>query len=339
MSEITRKEFLRITAVAGVSVALGGSLTSALVKGAGLHRIRETRTRIGTIVTITVVHPDAAAARHMVTEAFDEMERLEDILSRHRAETPLARLNREGQIFDAPVELQQVVRASLDYSATTGGAFDITVAPLVNLYRSRFAAAGRPPAESEVEQARELVGHQRVLVDGSSIRFATRGMAITLDGIAKGYVVDRTVEQLKAQGAERVLVAASGDMSSVNQGWPDDGWEIGVQNPRDQAGLIGLLRIHGQSLATSGDYQEYFTPDKRFHHIIDPRSGTSPERTSAVTVVAPKAMDADALATGVFVLGPADGLVLLDRLTEVEGMIVDKELRVVRSNGMNRYSA
>ena len=126
---LSRRQALRITAVTGVSLTLGGGLVAGLLRRAGLHRVSETRTRMGTLVTVTVVHPEVAAARAMVADAFNEMARLEDILSRHRQGTPVARLNAEGAVRDAPPELIEVMRRATEYSTLTGGAFDVTVAP------------------------------------------------------------------------------------------------------------------------------------------------------------------------------------------------------------------
>ncbi len=336
--KMTRQKFLRITGVAGVSLALGGGLVKELLRKAALHRIRETRIQMGTPVTVSVVHPEAAAARRMVAAVFAEMERLEGMLSRYRRETFISRLNRDGIVRGVPTEVVHVVRSALEYSALTGGAFDVTVAPLLDLYRSSFDRTGAPPPESELDKALSLVGYRHVLVDDGAISFGKRGMSVTLDGIAKGYIVDRAVQVLEELGAERVLVDAGGDMGTVGERSPGEGWRLAIQHPRNQKSYLGTLQLHGESVATSGDYLQYFTEDKRLHHILDPRTGRSPDHTSAVTVVTPTAMEADALSTAVFVLGPRDGLRLLDHLQNVEGVIVTKGQEVLRSRKMSRYS-
>ncbi len=336
--KVTRQQFLRITGVAGVSLALGGGLIKELLRKAALHRIRETRIQMGTPVTVSVVHPEAVAARRMVTAVFAEMERLEGMLSRHRQETFISRLNRNGIVRGAPTEVVHVVQSALEYSALTGGAFDVTVAPLLDLYRKSFDQTGAQPSESELDKALSLVGYRHVLVDDGAIAFGKRGMPVTLDGIAKGYIVDRAVRVLEDLGAERVLVDAGGDMGTVGERSPGEGWRVAIQHPRIEKSYLGILRLHGESVATSGDYLQYFTEDKRLHHILDPRTGRSPDYTSAVTVVTPTAMEADALSTAVFVLDPQDGLRMLNQLDGVEGVIVTKGQEVLRSREMNRYS-
>ena len=290
-----------------------------------------TRTKLGTRVNVTVVHPDADEARRMVESAFDEFERLENVFSRYRAGTAVSRLNQTGVVADAPAELVQVMTRALEYSRMTGGAFDPTVAPVLNLYVSRFAQTDVPPSDDEVAAALALVGWQDVRVDGSTIAFARPGMAVTLDAIAKGFIVDRAVARLMSEGAERVLVAASGDMSAG--GAEDDPWHIGIQDPHDGQRTLGTLELRGHALASSGDYMQYFTPDRRLNHIIDPRTGRSPELSSGTTVRAGTAMDADAISTSVFVLGPVEGIALLDRLDGAEGMLVTKTGEQVASKG------
>ncbi len=196
----------------------------------------------------------------------------------------------------------------------------------------------RPPRE-EVLRALALVGFRHVRVSDSEIAFEKAGMAVTLDGIAKGYIVDRAVEVLRKLGATRVLVNAGGDMASAGESLGGDAWRIGLQDPRVPDGSLGVLRLRGESVATSGDYMQYLTADMSLHHILDPRTGSSPAHTSGVSVVAPSAMAADALSTATLVLGPREGMELLNRLDGIEGMIVTKDQTVLRSRGLGRYTA
>lgn len=360
-SGISRRQALRITAVAGVSLALGGGLTRALLERTRLHRIRRGRIQMGTEVTITVVHPDAAEAQRLVDVTFDEIERLEAILSRYRPETPVSRLGREGILHAPPPELAEVLGRARDLSERTGGAFDVTVAPLLDLYRGgtpegggRAARGGRGgrgggvasavdgalPSREEIEAALALVDYRSLRVEEGVVSLERPGMSITLDGIAKGYVVDRAVATLRSGGAEQVLVEAGGDLATAagDPGAPTaggtrsvapsggraPGWEVDVQDPHDPSGSLGVLRLLGEGVASSGDYMHAFTRDRMHHHILDPRTGRSPRHTSGVTVVAPSAMDADALSTAAFVLGPEEGLALLEGAEGVEGLIVGK---------------
>jgi len=282
---------------------------------------------------VTVVHPDASAAGAMVDEAFTEMARLEAILSRHRPDTPLSQLNASGRIDRAPSELLHVMTQALDYARMSGGAFDPTVAPLLKLYASRAERGEGLPDAATVANALPLVGYEGVHIKGAGLAFDRPGMSVTLDGIAKGYVVDRAVATLVAAGADRVLVDAGGDMASGGQGSIDEPWTVAVQDPRDERGAVGLVRLAGECIATSGDYLQWFTEDRSAHHIIDPRTGRSPTHTAAVSVVAESAMAADALSTAVMVLGLDAGVSLLQSLDGVEGLLVTKGGEVVRTKG------
>lgn len=318
----SRREALRLTAVAGVGLALGAGTITDLVRRARLHRVSVTRTQLGTAVNVTVVHPDADLAHQMVEGAFAEFERIESIFSRYRAGTAVSRLNRDGVVADAPPELVEVMARALAYARATDGAFDVTVAPVLNLYVSRFAQSDVPPSDAEVAAALALVGWRGVRIDGATIALERPGMAVTMDGIAKGYVVDHAVARLMSDGAERVIVEAGGDMGAA--GAEKDPWNVAIQDPHDLAGSLGVLELRGEALASSGDYMQYFTPDRRLHHIIDPRTGRSPEHSSGTTVRHTTAMDADATSTSVFVLGPVDGIAFLDRTEGAEGMLVTK---------------
>jgi thiamine biosynthesis lipoprotein len=327
----SRREVIRLTAVVGVGLALGAGTAFDLLRSSRLHRVSVTRTQLGTKVNITVVHPDQAGAHEMVEGAFAEFERLDDVFCRYRAETAVARLNRDGVLHDAPPEMVEVMSRAFDISRMTGGAFDPTIAPVLNLYVSHFAKTDVPPPDAEIEAAHALVGWQNVRMDGSTIAFARPGMAVTLDAIAKGFIVDQGVARLSAAGAEKVLVAASGDMGAA--GAQDDPWKIAIENPRDPGASLGTIRLHGEAIGSSGDYMQYFTPDMRYNHIIDPRTGRSPEHSAGTTVRASNCMDADAISTSTFVLGPVDGIAFLDQLDGVEGMLVTKTGEQLASKG------
>ena len=331
---VTRRRMLRITALAGISAGLVGALTLDLLRALRMHRIRSTRAQLGTWVTLTVVHPDPEAARRLVSRGFAEIERLEGILSRHRPDTPLSRLNRDGVLRRPPGELVQVLGHGLEVAARSGGAFDPSAAPLVDLYRRSFQATGSPPPESEVALALARVGFARVRLEEGRISLGESGMSLTLDGIAKGFVVDRVVALLRDGGMEHVLVDAGGDLVAAGEGPEGLPWEIGIRHPRDPRGRLALLRTQGGGVATSGDYVHSYTEDHRFHAIVDPRTGNPSTSAASVTVRAPTAMEADALATTAMVLAPPDALRLLGE-AGADGIVVTKEGGEFRTPGFD----
>ena len=336
--KVSRRQVLRITAVAGISLAMGTGLVRSLLSRAGLHRVSETRTQMGTLVIITIVAPEFKVAREMVQNAFAKIERLEGILSRHRRDTPLDRLNTKGFLEAPPPALVEVMGRALTYSLMTDGAFDVTVAPLLELYASHFEVSNRPPTDREIERILESVDYRKVRVDSDAIALEGPEMKVTLDGIAKGYIVDQTVKTLVDNGAERVLINAGGDMASGGCGSLEHPWTVGVRDPSEPEGLLASVRLGGECIATSGDYMQAFTQDRRFNHIIDPRTGYSPEQTSAVTVITTSAMGADALSTGVMVLAPAEGFQLMKNMDDTEGVIITKEGELVTTPGLGHLA-
>ena len=334
---MTRRQALRITAVTGISLALGGGMVAALLREAGLHRVGSTRIRMGTPVTMTLVHPDPKLAAELVERAFHEMDRLEEILSRHRPHTPLSVLNREGTLRTPPGELTLVLDRALHYAARSNGAFDPTVLPLLEFHRGRTGPVDSQGFREALAGVLALVDHRGVSREDHRISLEP-GMGLTLDGIATGFVVDRVVELLGVGGVERVLVDAGGDMASTHRdGVASPPWEVALQHPRDRGATLGTLHLKGNAVATSGDYVQFLSADHGVHHILDPRTGLSPEETSGVSVVAPNAMDADALSTAAFVLGPEAGASFLAATPGVEGLLVTREGRMVTTPGFSSH--
>ncbi|MGB1656821.1 MAG: FAD:protein FMN transferase [Longimicrobiales bacterium] len=321
---ISRRDALRITAGVGIGAAFGIGIGAEVLKRAGLHRASETRIRMGTSVTLTVVHEERDEAGAMIGQTFAEMERLEAILSRYRPDSAVGRLNESGSLEAAPPELIEVLALSLDVSRRSHGAFDVTVGPLVDFYQEWFDVEHGPPEAVDVDRVLGFVGYRGISIDGETIRFAHDRMAISLDGVAKGYIVDRAVACLTGEGADRVLVDAGGDMTSGGDGLSHEPWTIGIQHPRLADELVGRVQLNGGSIATSGDYVRHFTPDHRHYDILDPRTGRSPGTLSSATVLAPTAAEADALSTAVLVLPPREGLALIDEYEGAECLLISK---------------
>ena len=349
-----RRRMLRITAVAGIGSAAGVPIVGRLLEDAALRRVSTTRVRMGTLVTLVAVHRDAAEARRLIDHGFDTMERLETLLSRYRPESAVGRLNASGSLPQAPAELLEVLSVARDLARRSDGAFDPTVLPLLETYQRSFDATDGPPDRASIQAALTLVDHRRLHVDGTAVRLEQPGMALTLDGIAKGYVVDRTVAALVERGAGRVLVDAGGDVATGGSEAGPDPWRVAVEEgrasgqatdvtepidvtePTEVTELADVVELAGGAVATSGDAVHAFSADRRHHHILDPRTGASPATTRSVSVTAPSAMLADALSTTLMVLGPEDGLLLLGAIAGAEGMIVTKDGTRLRSGGFGR---
>jgi thiamine biosynthesis lipoprotein len=282
---------------------------------------------MGTLVSITVLASDRAEA---VEKAFAEIDRLERMMSTYVEESEISRLNRDGSLA-AGAEMQEVVERALHFHRISGGAFDITVKPVLDLHEASFDRDGNPPGEAELEAVSDRVDSAGIRIDDGTIALA-QGAEITLDAIAKGYIVDRAVEILRGSGVEHALVNAGGDVRALGDkaGVP---WRVALQNPRDPSDYLAVIDLSDRSVATSGDYRRYFEPTLQHHHILDPRTGTSARDLISVTVTAETAMDADALSTTVFVLGPHEGLALVESLDGVEALVVTADREVLQSSG------
>jgi FAD:protein FMN transferase len=191
------------------------------------------------------------------------------------------------------------------------------------------------PADDEIRRALANVGYERVHVDSerSTVELPS-GTLLGLGGIAKGYGVDRAIEVLRKHGIEHAIVKAGGDMKLLgrDRGRP---WEIAIKHPRDRERALAVLEVSNVCIATSGDYERFFEYEgRRYHHILDPRTGRPSEGCIAATVLASNAEYADALATALCVLGPTEGLALIERLPRVEAIVVGLDGAVAASSGL-----
>ncbi len=323
-----------------------GPITTESVRiDSNTHKISQVRPAMGSFVTISALHQSEMLAEAAVGEAFEEMDRVISVLNRFDGNSALAYLNDTGRIDSAPPELIQVVGGGLDYHRLTGGAFDITVKPIIDLFRDPQTYESRiPPSNAELSEARELVGSEYVGVDDRNVSLSRNGMGLTLDGIAKGYIVDAMADALLGHGATRFLINAGGDIRAAGDRGDKLPWTIAVRDPEDkvpswdneswQRSIVpDLIQITAGGVATSGSYEVYFDRDRLAHHIVKGQTGRSPTHAMSVTVAAATTMEADALATAVFVLGPNEGKRLIDELDGCECLIIDRQGKQARSSG------
>jgi thiamine biosynthesis lipoprotein len=260
-----------------------------------------------------------------VNATFAAMERLIALFDHRQVTTPLSVLNRTGGIDGAPQPFVEIMRRAVAFGAETGGAFDVTVKPLLDALR-----AGAP-----VDAAlRACVDYRQIEIEGARVRLAIPGAAVTLDGIAKGRIIDEGAATLRALGFDQLLVEAGGDLRTLGARSDATPWRVGIANPRRPDGpVLATLAVRGQAAATSGDYMNAFSPDFALHHILDPHTGQSPLDLASATVIAPTALDADALATALMVLGSRAGLALAERLANTEAVLVTKDLAILTTAG------
>ncbi len=323
---ISRRGFLKIVAACGISIGLGASLSRQWLEMEAGSTIQETRSLMGTIINLTIIADDFYSGQTALQATFAEMERLIKILDHRRQTSALGQLNKQGFMLEAPAELVEVLSRALEIGELTEGSFDVTIKPVLDAYST---------GKIVTHELRRLVDFRQIAITGKRVRLGQMGMAVTLDGLAKGRVVDGGVSMLRIMGFENILVEAGGDL--VAQGSRFDGkpWKIGILSPREdrQPGTISAVPVKDLAVATSGDYLNSFTADFSLHHILDPRTLNSPAELASATVIAPTAMDADALSTALMVLGSAKGLALVNRLSKVEALLVSKAMNIYRSTG------
>jgi thiamine biosynthesis lipoprotein len=292
---------------------------------------------MGTMVEVTVMEGDGARFDDAVKAAYQEIKRLEALFSSYKPFSDVSKISMNAGRGAVVVseEVAAVTAAALRVAELTGGAFDPTVGALAEIWGFSGEVKEVPKAE-EVARLLPLVDYKNVTVDlkASTIELERAGMAFNLGGIAKGYIIGSAVEVLKANGVERAIIKAGGDMFAFNATGSSAPFVIGIQDPRNPDALIGEAHFNNGAVATSGDYERFFIKDsKRYHHILDPSTGYPAMGTRGVTIVAADPTRADALSTSVFVMGPERGMALIERLDGVEGLIVDSDGEITRSSG------
>ncbi len=289
---------------------------------------QETRFLMNTFVQIKIYGEPEEKAKNAAELAFQEIEILDRILNCHNPKSRVSELNRKKTAKSYKI-LDEILKESIEYSKLTDGAFDITIYPLMQLWN--FENNNVPPDKSKIKRILRSVNYRFVKVHKNKI-YLIGNSQIDLGGIAKGYVVDSAIDVLKACNIKNALINAGGDIRVIG----NKTWKIGVQHPRKEKGnVMAVLEIKDKAIVTSGDYEKYFEyQGKRYHHILDPKTGYPSEKCIGVTIIANDTTFADALATGVFVLGPEKGMELIEKLNDVECIIVDSDDKVHLSSGL-----
>lgn len=279
---------------------------------------REKRVMMGTFVE--VISPQKEAAKIV----FDEISRIEGLLSKYNPESEVSKLNKFGTIKASP-ETFYIIKKSKEFYSLSDGAFDITVAPLMDIWgftnKQYFS-----PSEEKIKEALKLVGSDKIILHDSSfvVQFKISGMKIDLGAIAKGYAVDCAVKKVREHGIKSCLINAGGQIYCLGDRFGKP-WKVAIKNPRAD-GLVDYLKLEDKAISTSGDYEQYFIKKgKRYAHIINPKTGY-PAKSSivSVTVMARDGLTADALSTSIFVLGKEKGELMARKLDKLEVRIIER---------------
>ncbi|HPU01434.1 MAG: FAD:protein FMN transferase [Firmicutes bacterium] len=325
---------LLLMAAAAVAVALAAARGGSAEKLFSYQRLL-----MDTDVSVQFYSGSSQEAEAAKEELFQEMRRLEQLLSYTESSSEVGKINRAAGKEPVQVgpEAMEAIAKAIYFAGLSEGAFDPSVAPLLDLWGFR-GETYRVPSSGEIEAAAALVDYRLVEIDrtAGTIFLPQPGMALDLGGIAKGYIIDRGLELLARRGMGHALINAGGDIGVLGPKPDGSPWRIGVKHPRREGELIAVIPCSQKgAVVTSGDYERFFEKDgERYHHILDPQSGYPARTLISVTVVAPTAVEADALSTAIFVLGPQRGLELVESLPGIEAILVTPQLDLFISSGL-----
>jgi thiamine biosynthesis lipoprotein len=301
---------------------------------------------MNTIAKIIAVAPDEKTARLSIDSAFEKIYRLEKLMNRYDPNSQLSQVNRlaakepvkvDGELFD-------ILRQSVYYSRLSDGAFDITVGPLVDLWR-KCAKANSMPTDKQLVRVKKIIGCDKLILDSNdlSVRFTIQGVSLDLGAIAKGFAADLAITQMKKAGAIGGLIDLGGQIGCFGTTEKKGNWIIGVRNPAksEDNKVIARLALSDAAVSTSGDYERFYKiGDKHFSHIFNPATEKSADQLSSVTIIASNGAQADALSTAVSVMGAQKGLKLIEEIPDTEAVIIKSgSNELIKTSGAGQYLA
>lgn len=299
--------------------------------------LKQTQFMMGTTITISLFDHQN---EETLTKAFARIAELENTLSINKDNTLLDEVNSAAGTQPTAVnqDMFEVIQKGLYYSALTEGSFDITVGPLVSLWRIGFPEA-RVPSQVEIDTALPLISYENVLLDvpNQTVYLKNPGMKIDLGGIAKGYAADEVVKILKAAGVEHAIVDLGGNVYTLGSKVDGSPWKVGVQDPFNPRGaIIGYIPLQNKSAVTSGIYERFLEVDgKKYHHLLNPETGYPfDNEIVGVTIISDTSMDGDALSTSVFSKGIQAGLDFVNTLDGIDAIFISRDHQVFITDGI-----
>ena len=294
---------------------------------ASLREVREVHYQMGTFLEIKLWHSENGTARRLIREAVGEVHRLEEILSNFDPESDLSHFNElagTGKSYLQP-DLYRLLKTALEFSARTDGYFDITVGPLVELWKKSLAA-GILPRPDVLARTFRTVGYNKLKLSDNGQAELPAGMQVDVNGIAKGYAVDRVADLFRAAGVSAALINFGGSSIYALGGPPEKaGWEIGIQGTDGR--LRGVIVINGMALSTSGSMGHFwFHGGKKYGHVIDPKKGFPVTESRMATVITPSATEAEALTKPLVILGNRS-LTMIQKLPQAEAIVIPEQGR------------
>jgi FAD:protein FMN transferase len=293
---------------------------------------------MGSELKVQALTSDPAAAASAFAAIFAEFDRLDAQLSVWKDGSDVLRVNAAAGIEPVAVgdDLIEVLRTARQVSEWTGGKFDVTFGALADVWKFDHDQDGTIPTRDEIDARRPLIDYTAIVVDEAAhtVFLRRKGMRMHLGGIGKGYAVDHAARILRDRGFRNFMIQSGGDLyvGGLLRGVP---WRLGIADPRQPAATFGTVDLSDGTFSTSGDYERAFIKNGvRYHHIVDPATGEPARGCRSVTIVSNSPVLADGLSTGVFILGPEKGMALVERLPDVEAVIVTDKNEVLVSSGL-----
>ena len=293
---------------------------------------------MGSAFELIIVDDDKSKAEKLLQEGRDEIKRLERLLTEFDESSFTSQLNINAGIKPVPVdaEVYELIKRCINISNLTQGAFDITVGPLKKLYNFKNEQFVYPEKHA-VKKTISLIGSQQIsFLDDSFIFLKKKGMHVSFAAVGKGYAADKVKQLWLAKGVQNAVINASGDLTVIGKKSEEKPWQIGIANPDSANEVLCYLPIENASIATSGDYEQFFMhKGKRYSHNIDPKTGRPVSGIKSVTVISPGAELCDALATAVYVMGVEVGLHFINQLPQTHCLIINDKNEVFPSRNLN----
>ncbi len=298
--------------------------------------VQKTEAIMGTDITITVTAPSIDVGEAAIDAGMAELRRLDAMMSLYKDTSEITKVNLAAGKTPVKVspEMIEVVEQAAEISRVSGGVFDVTIGPLVVLWQMRLKE-GKIPTDIEIARIKPLVNYKNVAIDrkASTIFLKKPGMIMDFGGM-KGYMADRVAELFRKRGIKNAVIAVAGDIWVLGHREDGSPWRIGVQHPREHDKTLAVLDLSDKYISTSGDYERFVIREhKRYHHIIDPRTGKPSKGVISVTLVGNKGAIIDPLSKVPFILGPEEGMKIV-RKFGAEAIIVDEQGKVFMTDGI-----
>ena len=297
-NSFNRRRFIKIIGLSGIGAVTGGVLVNMQDKP--LHKVNWQGIALGAPSKITLFHHNKKEAQKILNKSIKQISKLENLFSLYKSDSQLSILNREGFYDNPDKEMIKLFNLSMQYSTLTEGAFDITVQPLWQLYNKSFSKDKMPPKEKDINKILDLINWKSIEISENKINYSNKGMSVTLNGIAQGYITDKVTETLINYGVNNTLIQL-GEYRAIGKHPDNRKWKLLLSNPEHSAS-IGEIEFENSAVATSAGKGTTFDQNGMHHHIFNPKDGLSSNNILQATVTSKSATEADALATSFLIM-------------------------------------